>query len=82
MFFNQNGVGKVFVKINGQKAPIIGNICMDMIMIDVSDISCEEGDTVIIFDSQQEILELAYQAKTISYEILTAFGNRIKRVTQ
>ncbi len=81
-FFRCLGQGKVFVKINGQKAPIIGNICMDMIMIDVSDISCEEGDTVIIFDSQQEILELAYQAKTISYEILTAFGNRIKRVTQ
>ncbi len=81
-FFRSLGQGKVFVKVNGHKAPVIGNVCMDMIMIDVSDIICKEGDAVIIFDSQQEILEIAFQANTISYEILTAFGNRIKRVTQ
>ena len=79
-FFRCLGQGKVFVKIHGRKAPIIGNICMDMVMIDVSDIDCEEGDQVIIFDSQQEILELAFQAETISYEILTALGDRIRRV--
>jgi alanine racemase len=80
-FFRCLGQGKVFVKINGKKAPIIGNICMDMVMIDVTDMSCEEGDEVVIFDSQQEILELAFQAETISYEILTAFGSRIKRMS-
>jgi len=63
------------------KAPIIGNVCMDMIMIDVSDIQCDEGDQVIIFDSQQEVLKMAYQANTISYEILTTFSDRIKRIS-
>ena len=79
-FFRSLGQGKVFVSVNGQKAPVIGNVCMDMIMVDVTDISCEEGDEVIIFDSQQQILEIAKQANTISYEILTAFSERIKRV--
>ena len=80
-FFRSLGQGKVFVKINGLKAPVIGNVCMDMIMIDVSDINCEEGDEVIIFDTQKEVLEMAFQAKTISYEILTSFSSRIKRVS-
>lgn len=79
-FFRCLGQGKVFVKINGHKAPIIGNICMDMVMIDVTDIDCEEGDQVIIFDSRAEVLELAAKANTISYEVLTAFGERIKRL--
>lgn len=78
--FRSLGQGKVFVNINGQKAPIIGNVCMDMIMIDVSNIKCEEGDEVVIFQSQDEVLALASQAKTISYEILTAFTDRIKRI--
>ncbi len=79
-FFRSLGQGKVFVKINGFKAPVIGNVCMDMIMVDVSDIPCQEGDQVIIFDNQDDILEMASQAHTISYEILTSFGNRIKRI--
>lgn len=79
-FFRSLGQGKIFVGIKGQKAPIIGNVCMDMIMIDVSDINCEEGDQVILFDNQEQILKMASQANTISYEILTSFGNRIKRI--
>jgi alanine racemase len=79
-FFRSLGQGKVFVKINGLKAPVIGNVCMDMIMIDITEIPCEEGDEVIIFDNQQDILEMASQANTISYEILTSFGHRIKRM--
>jgi len=79
-FFRSLGQGKVFVSINGQKAPIIGNVCMDMIMIDITGISCEEGDEVIIFDNQKQILEMARQANTISYEILTTFSERIKRI--
>lgn len=78
--FRSLGQGKVFVSINGQKAPIIGNVCMDMVMIDVSNIECEEGDEVVIFQSQEEVLNLAAQANTISYEILTAFTDRIKRI--
>lgn len=80
-FFRSFGQGRVSVKVNGQKAPIIGNVCMDMIMIDVTNIQCEEGDQVVIFDSQQDILDLADAACTISYEILTSFTNRIKRVS-
>lgn len=77
--FRALGQNKIFVTVNGQKAPVIGNICMDMIMADVSDIDCQEGDEVIIFDSQKEILDFARQANTISYEVLTALGPRIKR---
>ena len=79
-FFRCLGHGKVCVHVNGQKAPIIGNVCMDMVMIDVSDINCEEGDQVIVFDSRAQVLELASKASTISYEILTAFSDRIKRL--
>jgi len=80
-FFRSLGQGKIFVKINGLKAPVIGNVCMDMIMIDVSDINCEEGDQVIIFDTRKEVLEMASKAKTISYEILTSFSSRVKRIS-
>lgn len=79
-FFRCLGNGKIFVKVHGTKVPVIGNICMDMIMIDISDVSCKEGDEVIIFDSRNEVLAMASQAKTISYEILTALGHRIKRI--
>lgn len=75
------GQGRIFVKINGQKALVIGNICMDMIMVDVTEVACEENDQVVIFDSQDDILNIATQANTISYEILTAIGERIKRVS-
>jgi alanine racemase len=67
------------VIINKQKAPIIGNVCMDMIMVDVTKIACKEGDQVIIFNSQEMILEMAEKAGTISYEILTGISQRVKR---
>ena len=79
-FFRSLGQNKVSVRINNRRAPVIGNVCMDMIMVDVTGIPCEEGDQVIIFDSREDILELAAQANTISYEILTSIGHRIKRV--
>jgi len=78
--FRSLGQGKISVKIRGQKAPVIGNICMDMIMIDITGIACLEGDEVVIFDSQKDILDMAKQAGTISYEILTAFSDRIRRL--
>jgi alanine racemase len=68
------------VLINNQKAPIIGNVCMDMIMIDITEIDCNEGDEVIIFNSQKTVEEIAIKSNTISYEILTSISQRIKRL--
>ena len=79
-FFRSLGNGKTFVSVHGYKAPVIGNVCMDMIMIDVTEIPCKEGDEVIIFNSRKDILQMAHNADSISYEILTAWGNRIKRI--
>lgn len=70
---------KGFVFIKGLKAPIIGNVCMDMIMVDVTNIECSEGDEVIIFDGIHMASTLAESANTISYEILTAISQRVKR---
>ena len=72
---NKNG----FVVVNNQKAPIIGNVCMDMIMVDVTGIECKEENEVIIFNHQQLIEYMAYKSETIPYEILTAISQRVKR---
>ena len=74
------GKGNGYVIINGERAPIIGNVCMDMLMVKVSGIECKEGDEVIIFGSEQSASGLAKSANTISYELLTALSHRIKRV--
>ena len=73
-----NGVG--CVSVQNQKAPIVGNVCMDMIMIDVSDIDCQEGDPVVVFDAVTTAEHFAESGKTISYELLTALSRRIKRL--
>jgi len=73
-----NGVGSV--KINNKKAIIIGNISMDILMVDVTGINCIEGDCVILFDSQEMIDEMATKTNTISYEIIASISHRIKRV--
>ncbi|MBR9854822.1 MAG: alanine racemase [Algicola sp.] len=75
----QYGKGKGFVTINGEKAPIIGNVCMDMIMVNVTGINCKEGDEAIVFGPQKSAEQLASMANTISYEILTAISQRVKR---
>lgn len=72
-----NGIG--YVHINNQKAYIIGNVCMDMIMVNVSDINCTEGDEVIIYKNQQNMEQLAKSINTIPYELLTAISQRVKR---
>ncbi|PHR73639.1 MAG: alanine racemase [Lutibacter sp.] len=72
-----NEVG--YVTINNQKALIIGNVCMDMIMVAISNIDCNEGDEVVIFDSQQTVEKLAKDTNTISYELITAISQRVKR---
>lgn len=76
----QYGKGKGYVIINNQKAKIIGNVCMDMIMVNITDIDCKEGDEVIFFDEQHTAEHLAESANTISYELITAISSRVKRV--
>lgn len=76
----QYGKGKGHFMVNHRKAPILGNVCMDMTMIDVTGITCKEGDEVIIFGTSQDASEFAKGASTISYEIITAVSQRVKRV--
>jgi len=73
------GNGKGYVSIKGQKASIIGNVCMDMIMVDVTGIECKVGDEVIIFGKDISVEQLAGAADTISYELLTGISNRVTR---
>ncbi|ANW94806.1 alanine racemase [Wenyingzhuangia fucanilytica] len=73
------GCGNGYVTINGQKAYTSGNVCMDMILVNVTNIDCKEGDEVIIFNNQKTVEEFAKICNTISYEILTAMAQRIKR---
>lgn len=73
-----NGIGKML--INGQLVPTIGNVCMDMTMIDVTDVSVKSGDEVVIFGEKPGISDLADWIKTIPYEILTNVSQRVKRV--
>jgi Alr-MurF fusion protein len=73
-----NGAG--FVTINNQKARIVGSICMDMLMVDCTEINCKEGDSVIIFGESPSVSFIANQLQTIPYEILTSISQRVKRV--
>lgn len=72
------GIGKVM--INGMRAPVIGNVCMDMTMVDITGIPAKEGDEVIVFGNGLPIEELADSIDTIPYEILTNASDRVKRV--
>ncbi len=76
----QYGNGKGFVTIKGKHAYIIGNVCMDMIMVNITDIDCKEGDEVVVFDSYSSAEALAQTANTISYELITSISQRVKRV--
>jgi Alr-MurF fusion protein len=73
-----NGVGAFY--INGQIAPILGNVCMDMCMVDVSHINCQEGDEAELFGKNTSIEQIAEQLNTIPYEILTSISQRVKRI--
>ena len=66
--------------VNGQKAEYVGNICMDVAMIDVTDIPCKEGDQVEIFGEHLPVTQLSDELDTIPYEVLTGVSNRVKRV--
>lgn len=69
-----------WVMIQGQKVPVIGNICMDSCMVDLSKCSAKEGDEVIIFGQELSVSEMARKLQTIPYEILTGISPRVKRV--
>jgi len=73
-----SGVG--YFMIDEQEAPIVGNVCMDMTMCDVTDIDCSEGDEVIVFGQKPSIAEIAKKTGTIPYEVLTSVSERVKRV--
>ena len=76
----QLGNGNACFYVNGKAAPIIGNICMDMCMIDLTDIECKENDTAILFDENHSIERIAEACDTIAYEILTSISQRVKRI--
>jgi alanine racemase len=74
-----NGKGKMIV--NGKEAPVIGNVCMDMTMLDITNIpGVKEGDKVLVFGKERSLCKLADEANTIPYEIMTGISQRVKRV--
>jgi alanine racemase len=73
-----NGTGKMWV--NGSRVPVIGNVCMDMTMLDITGADAREGDEVIVFGEQLPVSDMARGAQTIAYEILTGISQRVKRV--
>lgn len=74
------GRGACYCLVNGQKAPYVGNICMDVAMIDVTDIDCHEGDMVEIFGEHLPVTVLSDVLNTIPYEVLTGVSGRVKKV--
>ena len=74
------GNGHAYCLVNGQKAPYVGNICMDVCMIDVTGIDCKEGDKVEIFGDHLPVTVLSDALGTIPYEVLTSVSTRVKRV--
>lgn len=75
------GNGRYSVLIRGQHAPIFGNVCMDMCMVDITQIQdAQEGDEVIIFGKNPRVEELAESLETISYEVFTSISQRVKRI--
>lgn len=80
-YFRDFGNGKAYMMINDQKAPLVGTVCMDMCMLDITDIpNVAEGDEVIVYGKGLHIQQLAEWANTIPYEILTSISQRVKRV--
>ena len=73
-----NGNGKFY--INGQQVPVIGDICMDMCMLDLTGVEAKEGDTVVVFDAEHSINDIAKACQTIPYEVMTRISQRVKRV--
>lgn len=80
-----DGIGRIYGKekgfffLHGKPAPVIGNVCMDMTMLDVSEIPCREGDEVVVFGAGHSAEVLARGAGTISYELLAGISRRVAR---
>ena len=72
--------GKGYVSIRGTKAPIIGNVCMDMCMVDITGIDARVGDEVVVFGKFPSVIDLAKAIGTIPYELLTNISDRVKRI--
>ena len=66
--------------VNGHIVPVAGNICMDMTMLDITGVSANEGDEVVVFGSEMPLTQLAKAMDTIPYEILTGISRRVKRI--
>ncbi len=79
-FSRQLGNGKHGVFINNHFCKTVGNICMDMCMIDVTNVDCKEGDEVIIFENNKQLINTAEALGTITYEVLTSVSSRVKRI--
>ena len=62
------------------QVPIVGNVCMDMCMVNLDNIEANEGDDVIVFDAKHTVCDLAEKAETIPYEVLSRISRRVKRV--
>ena len=74
------GRGNASFEVNGKLAPTIGNICMDMCMLDITGIEAKVGDTVTIFGAKPSAIDLAEILDTIPYEIFTSISHRVRRV--
>jgi alanine racemase len=74
------GNGKAQVLVNGKKAPIVGNVCMDTLMVDVSGIDCQEGDVVEVFGKNNTVIDFDLEQQTIPYEVITRISQRVTRV--
>ena len=73
-----NGKGRVF--INGKACPVVGRVCMDMTMVEISNLEAKEGDEAIIFNEEHPITAFANDCDTIAYEVLTSIPQRVKRI--
>ncbi len=73
-----NGIGSVY--INGCDCPVLGNVCMDMIMVDVSNVICEAGDEVEIIGRNIDMFTFAKRLNTIPYEVMTSINKRVSRI--
>jgi len=73
-----NGKGKVF--IHGKACPVVGRVCMDVCMVDITHLGVQEGDEAIIFNEDHSIIDFANDCETIAYEVLTSIPQRVKRI--
>lgn len=79
-FSRKLGNGNITVLVNNIPCKTIGNICMDMCMIDVTNVNCSEGDEVIVFNNVEQLMKISLAMDTIPYEVLTSISSRVKRV--